>query len=246
MQKNTKTLLILALSTLVLLACSFGGFGVVRGSGKVVSETRDVSGFDQVEIEGGGNLYLIQGDTESLEIEAEDNIMPYLRSRVIGDRLVLDFDDTSRKSFITTRPVNYYLTMKDIHGLAISGGGDIETQKISTDNLNVDISGGGGLKIDSLDADILQVQVSGGGDIFIYNGTVDEQDIHVSGGGKYDAEDLKSRTVTANISGGGDLVVWAEETLTVNISGGGSVYYYDSPTVDSSISGGGDIVQRDK
>ncbi|MCD4673619.1 MAG: DUF2807 domain-containing protein [Anaerolineaceae bacterium] len=102
------------------------------------------------------------------------------------------------------------------------------------------------MKIDSLDADILQVQVSGGGDIFIYNGTVDEQDIHVSGGGKYDAEDLKSRTVTANISGGGDLVVWAEETLTVNISGGGSVYYYDSPTVDSSISGGGDIVQRDK
>jgi Putative auto-transporter adhesin, head GIN domain len=237
------SIVVLALSMAFILAC---GIGVVRGSGKVVTETRDVSGFDHVEIHGGGNLYLVQGDSETLEIEAEENIMPYLTSRVINDTLILEFDDSDRKNFITTRPINYYLTMEDIHGLVISGGGDIETQKITTSDLKIDISGGGNLDIDHMEADTLQAHISGGGDIRIANGVVKDQDIDVSGGGKYDAPNLQSQIVTASISGGGDLTVWAEESLDVNVSGGGSVYYYGNPTVNSSISGGGDVIQRDK
>lgn len=185
-------------------------------------------------------------NSEALEIEAEDNIMPYLTSRVVNNTLILEFDNSARRSFMTTRPINYYLTMKDIRGIAISGGGDIEAREISTSDLDTNISGGGNLDIDNLEADKLEAHISGGGDIRIKNGVVEEQDVHVSGGGKYDAPDLQSQLVTASVSGGGDLIVWAEESLNVNVSGGGSVYYYGSPTVNSSISGGGDVVQRDK
>jgi putative autotransporter adhesin-like protein len=246
MKKNRITLLILTASALILMACSFGSVGILRGSGTLISETRNVSDFDRVEIHDGGNLYLVQGDSEALEIEAEDNIMPYLTSRVVNNTLILEFDDSARRSFMTTRPINYYLTMKDIRGIAISGGGDIEAREISTSDLDTNISGGGNLDIDNLEADRLEAHISGGGDIRIKNGVVEEQDVHVSGGGKYDAPDLQSQLVTASVSGGGDLIVWAEESLNVNVSGGGSVYYYGSPTVNSSISGGGDVVQRDK
>lgn len=248
MQKRTYSLLILAASTLLILACSVSGtgFGLVRGSGNVITETRQVSGFDQVEVHGGGNLYLVQGNSETLEIEAEDNIMPYLRSRVINGTLILDFDDTENKSFNTTRPVNYYLSMVDIERMAISGGGDINAEDIITSSLKTEISGGGDLKIDNIEADSLEVHISGGGDIRLYAGEAAQQDVHVSGGGKYDASDVRSQTVTANVSGGGDLIVWAENALKVNVSGGGSVYYYGNPTVDSSISGGGDIIRREK
>lgn len=248
MQKKTYSLLILALSALFILACSVSGtgFGVVRGSGDVTRETRAVSGFDQVEVHGGGNLYLVQGESETLEIEAEDNLLPYLRSRVIDGTLILDFDDTANKSFITTRPVNYYLSMVEIERLEISGGGDIKAEDILTPSLRTGISGGGDLKIDSLKADMLEVHISGGGNIRLYTGEVTRQDIHLSGGGKYDAGDLQSQTVEANVSGGGDLIVWAEDSLNVSVSGGGSVYYYGSPDVESSISGGGDVVRREK
>jgi hypothetical protein len=244
--KRITTVTILCLSTIFLLACGVSGFGLVRGSGNVIKETRAVSGFDQVEVHGGGNLILVQGDSESLEIEAEDNIMPYLRSQVIGGSLILDFDDTVNKSFNTTRPINYYVTIKDVHGLSISGGGDIESNDIVTDSLEVGISGGGDLKIDNLTADSLQVNVSGGGDVRILSGEVSEQKLHISGGGKYDAADLQSQTVTANVSGGGNLTVWAEKDLTVAISGGGNVYYYGNPALDTSVSGGGDVIRREK
>ena len=246
MNKRISTIFALVLSALFLMACSVSGFGLVRGSGKVVNETRQVNGFDRVEIKDGGSLYLIQGTQESLEIEAEDNIMPYVQSRVVNNTLILELDDTVNKSFFTTRPIKYYLTMKDVHGLAISGGGDIETSNITTDTLLTDISGGGNLRIDVLKANSLNVNVSGGGDIDILNGEVPEQNIRVSGGGNYDARDLSSQNVTANVSGGGDLTVWVEGTLDVNVSGGGSVYYYGKPAVNSSISGGGDVIQREK
>ena len=246
MKKNRITLLILAASALLLMACSFSGFGILRGSGNVITETRDVSGFDRVEIHDGGSLHLVQGDTETLKIETEDNIMPYLTSRVVNRTLILEFDDSARRSFMTTRPINYYLTMKDIRGLAISGGGDIEAREIITSDLDASISGGGNLDIDTLTADRLEAHISGGGDIRIKDGIVEEQNVHVSGGGKYDAPDLQSQIVTASVSGGGDLIVWAEDSLSVNVSGGGSVYYYGSPSVNSSISGGGDVIQRDK
>ena len=246
MKKNRTTLLILAASALLLMACSFGSFGILRGSGNVITENRNVSGFDRVEIHDGGNLHLMQGDTETLEIEAEDNIMPYLTSRVVNNTLILEFDDSVRRSFMTTRPINYYVTMKDIRGLAISGGGDIEARDITTSDLDTNISGGGNLDIDTLAADRLEAHISGGGDIRIKDGVVEKQDVHVSGGGKYDAPDLQSQIVTASVSGGGDLIVWVEDSLSVNVSGGGSVYYYGNPSVNSSISGGGDVVQRDK
>ena len=246
MVKKTTILFMLALSALFLMACSVNSLGVVRGSGKVITETRQVNGFDRVEIKDGGNLYLIQGTQESLEIEAEDNIMPYVQSRVVNNTLILELDDTVNKSFFTTRPIRYYLTMKDVHSLAISGGGDIESKELNTDILLADISGGGNLRIDSLKASTLNVNVSGGGDIDILNGDVPEQNIRVSGGGNYDARDLSSQKVTANVSGGGDLTVWVEGTLDVNVSGGGSVYYYGKPVVNSSISGGGDVIQREK
>lgn len=262
--KNKKiSLLVLSLSMAFILAC---GLGVVRGSGKVISETRDVSGFDRVEIHDGGNLYLVQGDSEALEIEAEENIMPYLSSRVVNHTLFLEIDDSERRSFITTRPINYYLTMEDIHGLAISGGGDIEARKITTtdletsitgggdleigilaaDTANMRISGGGNIDIEEMKADLLEMRISGGGDVRIHDGKVGEQRVDVSGGGNYRASDLKSDRASAEVSGGGDLTVWVEDHLDIELSGGGSVYYYGDPTVNSSISGGGDIVQRDK
>ncbi len=246
MKKNRTILLILAASALILMACSFGSLGMVRGSGDVMTETRDVSGFDRVEVHDGGSLHLVQGDTEALKIEAEDNIMPYLTSRVVNNTLILEFDDSARKGFMTTRPINYYLTMKEIRGLAISGGGDIEASEITTSDLDTNISGGGNLDIDTLAADRLEAHISGGGDIRIKDGVVEEQDVHVSGGGKYDASDVQSQTVTASVSGGGDLIVRVKESLDVNVSGGGSVYYYGNPSVNSSISGGGDVIQRDK
>ena len=62
---------------------------VVRGSGDVVEVPRDMTGFSGVSLRGSGRLVVDQGETESVLIQAEDNIIPYLETRVEGSSLVI-------------------------------------------------------------------------------------------------------------------------------------------------------------
>ena len=52
---------------LVTAACGFTGsfgFQTIRGSGNIVTESRDVSGFEHVEVCCGMELYLTEGNTD--------------------------------------------------------------------------------------------------------------------------------------------------------------------------------------
>ena len=63
--------------------------GRVVGSGYVISESRRVRGVDGVSLSGVGRLVIRQGRSESLVVIAEDNIIPLIRSEVVGGRLLL-------------------------------------------------------------------------------------------------------------------------------------------------------------
>ena len=78
-------------SLLLAIALALAGCGIetVRGSGKVISETRSVSGFDSVAMSGSGKLVIEQGETESLTITADDNLLPRLPAEVRGGELHL-------------------------------------------------------------------------------------------------------------------------------------------------------------
>jgi hypothetical protein len=188
----------LALLTVVLLlaACS-----VTQGSGQLATESRQVSGFTEVELTGFGELTIEQTGTESLTISAEDNLLPRLTSEVSGDTLVLGEEPNT--TIRTTKPITYSLTVKDLTGLAISGSGTITV-----------------------------------------NGTAVDQDLEISGSGRYQAEQLTSKTVKAQISGSGTANVLATDMLDVKISGSGSLTYTGNPQVTQEISGSGKLIKK--
>ena len=59
----------------------------VRGSGNVVTETREVSGFDSIHVDYPARVLISQGSAETLKIEAEDNLLPGLKTEVGGNEL---------------------------------------------------------------------------------------------------------------------------------------------------------------
>ncbi len=101
-----------------------GTSGTTDGSGNVTSEPRDVKGFDEVELEGIGNLSIRQTGSESLTVEAEEDVLPKIRTEVVNNRLIIGPE--SNTSIRTTEPINYVLTVKDLHALKLSGSGDVE------------------------------------------------------------------------------------------------------------------------
>ena len=75
--KVLKVVGLLALAVLPLCACNFTA---VRGSGNVVTQERQVSGFDSVALSGVGEVFITQGDKESLTVETDDNLMRYIQT----------------------------------------------------------------------------------------------------------------------------------------------------------------------
>jgi hypothetical protein len=209
----------LALLTVALLlaACA-----VTRGSGQLASESRPVTGFTKVELSGTGELTIEKTGTESLAISAEDNLLPLLTSEVSGDTLALG---TKRNTeIVTTKPINYTLTVKDLTGLTVSGSGNIRVSKLSTTRLTTKISGSGTITA---------------------SGTADDQDLDLSGSGKYQADQLASKTVNASISGSGTASVLVSDALSARISGSGTLTYAGDPTrVTQDVSGSGKLIKQ--
>lgn len=201
---------------LVLSAC-----GVVSGSGHVVTETRQVSGFTAIDLAGAGEVTVEQGGAESLTIEADDNVLARLTSEVSDSTLKLD-----KKPGITINtpnPIRYRVTVKDLTGVIVSGAGSVSAQQMTLRMLAVQISGSGTVDI---------------------RGSAVEQDIEVSGSGRYHGADVQSEKVTAEISGSGQIEVAVSRELTVDISGSGTLTCSGNPSVDQSISGSGRLIKR--
>jgi hypothetical protein len=215
------------------------GLNLVQGSGNVVSETRTVSNFHAIDLSGTGELQIQQGDTETLTIKAEDNILPYLKSEVVGGTLQLGAKSPTT-AIHPTQTIIYVLTVKNLDAVNISGSGNLTMPALKTNRLDVSVSGMGNINIDELTTDNLSLSVSGSGKAKLA-GAATNQTIHISGSGDYNAGDLKSDTTSISVSGSGNLTVWAIKSMNVSISGSGSVSYYGKPNITQNISGVGKI-----
>ena len=58
----------------------------------IKSETRPVSGFDRLSVRYYGDVVLEQGDTEGLVIEADEELLPRIKSEVREGQLTIGFD----------------------------------------------------------------------------------------------------------------------------------------------------------
>jgi len=228
--------LAVALVAMVVLA------GCVQGSGNVITESRDVSEFDEVELRGIGRLEITQGTTTELSVTADDNLMQYIETKVEGDTLQISVKHRSLPFFTVnpTETIVYELTVPSLTRVSLSGSGKIVVDGLETDEFTVEISGSGDLEASDLRADSFTYQLSGSGKATV-SGKVDSQDVQVSGSGRLEAGDLQSAEAFIEISGSGRAVLWVTDQLDVQISGSGDVQYYGSPEVSQDVSGSGSI-----
>jgi hypothetical protein len=205
----------------MLTGCDAVGGRVVRGSGSIATERRDVSGFTEVRVNGMGDVTLQQSGTDSLSVEADDNLLPLLETTVRDGVLRLGTKDNVNVH--PSRGVRYHVTVRRLTGFGISGSGSVRATGIDTDRLDGQISGSGSATL---------------------AGRADTVDLSISGSGSYDAANLQCKSAKVSISGSGDAVVNATDSVDASVSGSGSVHYLGNPSVRSHVSGSGTIARR--
>ena len=211
-----------------------------RGSGKIVTEKRDVSDFDAVEVSYPAEVFIKQGNTESLEIQADDNLLPNLKTQVRNGKLEIFYRREDGKHVNPTKTPRITIVVKDLSDVDFNSAGELTIEKLRTDNLDVSLSGAGNLNLEDVQLKGLGVSLSGAGSMTA-SGTAEDLDMNISGFGDFKGGDLHSQVARVDISGAGSATVWVDDDLTAGISGAGSIDYYGSASVTKQISGVGGV-----
>lgn len=240
--KQRELIVLMAVLLVGALACSVGGLGAVRGTGSVIQEERPIGYFNGVTLATLGNLYIEVGNEEKLVIEAQENLIPYFETTVTGEMLKIKTRDGVNLN--PTAPVNFYLTVKKLDAIVLTGSGNIEAPALQADKFLVELGGAGDIEIAGVTADALEVQISGSGTLRVSGGRAGKQEVTISGSGKYEARGLQSNEADVTISGSGSMTINVRQHLRVNISGSGSVRYVGNPALDKlTVSGTGTVEQ---
>jgi hypothetical protein len=221
----------------------FGAQDIVRGSGNVITEEREVSGFNEVQLATAGTLTIEQNGIESLTIESEDNILPLISTEVEDGRLTIATKPTGTfGGFWNTRPLKYRLSVKDLSYIGNSASGNIELEKLDSQEITTETSGSGDLEAKDLTAVTYTARCSGSGGISA-TGKVDQLDAASSGSGSYEGRDLESERAKVSVTGSGNATVRVSDSLDAIVSGSGSIRYIGNPDVTETDSGSGEIRQ---
>jgi hypothetical protein len=211
-----------------------------RGSGNIVTETRTVTAFNSISLDYPAQVVITQGAKESLKVEADDDLLPGLQTRIRGNTLEIFYKIEDGKRINPTKPVKITIVVKELKDVNIGSAGDFILNGIKTDDLSISVSGAGNLKVNDLVAKIFSVDLSGAGNMSA-TGEADDFRLDISGFGNYDGQDLHSKTARVNLSGAGSAAVWVDDELDATISGAGSINYYGSPSVTKQVSGLGGV-----
>lgn len=229
---------LLVLVTLSLNSCKER---CVKGSGNIERIERTVSTFSKIKLNGSLNLYIQQGSVQKVELLADDNILPLIKTDVAGETLTLGLKHHSciRKS----NRLDVYITIPAVTGISLNGSGNLYGEGVFTgEDIELSIIGSGNANF-TFDGKNIRSNIEGSGDITVL-GKTDYSRCVITGLGKINALGLHASIADAKITGSGKIELSVRDHLKVHISGSGDVFYYGTPSTDIAISGSGKVTKR--
>lgn len=220
--------------------------GRVAGSGKIEAETRKVQGFNAVSIEYPAMVVIRQGETESLKVEADDNLLPQLTTSVNNGTLQIRNSERDwSKRVNPSETVKITLTVKELSEVDFSSAGTLLIEGLETESLQIGLNGAGEVTLTDLKTLELDCNLSGAGNIRA-GGTADKVNVQIDGFGSFYGDKLNSLEADIGINGAGSADLRVKDHLVAEINGAGSIGYYGAPDVDQQVNGAGAVNQLGK
>lgn len=235
------------LAVLTLLLCSLQAMAQpwekVEGNGNLKKETRTVGSYNALASSGSWDVRVSYGSSNTIEVEGDENLLPYIETVVEGNTLQIKAKNKS--NLRSKRKVTVYVSLTKVTAVALSGSGDISGNgNFSNDgNTDVKLSGSGNIKFAFEQFKSLEVSISGSGNV-VLEGKANTVNARISGSGNADCSGVTAEDATGKISGSGNIKINANKSIDASISGSGNVYYKGSATdVRTHKAGSGRVVK---
>jgi hypothetical protein len=225
------------LSALVIISsCRF-----TTGSGNIVTDKRSVGNFSGISVSEGIEVEVKIGPVTEVTVEADDNIIKHIETRVKGSTLRIEIDDLHNLSDVHTK---VYITTPDLNNIWASSSAEVKVLDVlaGKERLSFHASSSGDIKAD-IDAPEVEVEASSAGSINL-RGKTRNYDAQASSGAEIKTFDLLSENTKVQVSSGASAMVHASISLNASASSGGSITYHGAAEATRSESSGGSISKR--
>jgi hypothetical protein len=203
----------------------------------------DFTGFSEIEASGAVNVYLEQGNSESIRVETTNFDMEKVVVEKSGKTLKV-YTKKNRGSS-KNRKVDVYISCINLNRLEAGGATDVyaENSTIKSESLEIYAHGASDIDI-TVEVRELEIDASGASDIKI-SGVAGTQKIKASGASDCKAYSLVGQDVEVKASGASSVSVQASQRLDAKASGASSVRYKGNPeNVYVSSNGASSISKR--
>ena len=204
----------------------------IQGSGKLQKQTREVGSFHGVALNVPGTVELRIGNTDSVTIEADDNILPLIDTAV--ENGTLRIRPAKRNANFRQSSLTIVIQARQVERISVGGSGNVMATGLRAEKLRFDVGGSGSINARDLDSRAVAVAIGGSGN-FKASGKTEQLTASIGGSGNIQAGRLAAREVQVSIGGSGEAQVWAKDDLSISIGGSGEVSYYGDPRISRSM-----------
>lgn len=232
-----------ALLVISLNACENTYWSCLRGNGIIEQETRQLQPYDGVVTEGAFEITYVYDSLYYMIVETDQNLIPYIRSRISGNTLIID--NGTRKCLRSEYPIRINVYTPEIRLMNLTGSGSISAESVFSEELKLVIEGSGSIDIRDINVNDVQALITGSGKITLW-GSSELAEYIITGSGTIEARYLEAGICVAEISGSGTIYCHAEDQLDALITGSGNIYFRGNPgDIKTNISGSGSVLSID-
>jgi hypothetical protein len=216
----------------------------IKGDGNLKKETRIVSNFTSVSSHGSIDVQISYGNSNSINVEADENLLPYLETTVEGDKLIIK--PKKNVNLKSKSRIVVYVSMTTINSLEQSGSGNINGNGayINEGKIEIKVSGSGNVNLGFDSFNNMDLFISGSGNIDMTGNSANNISASISGSGNIDCSKVSCINVDAKISGSGNVSVNVKKSINAKISGSGNVFYKgDATNISTKIAGSGKVIK---
>ncbi|HEC42064.1 MAG TPA: hypothetical protein ENI20_04470 [Bacteroides sp.] len=124
MKTKTHISIILTISlAITLIGCESSSWNCLRGNGIIDKETRDLNEYNGVVTEGEFEVFYVPDSSYFVDIETDQNLMPYIQTRISGSTLIVN--NGTRKCLRSEYPIRIYVHAPEINLMILVGSGDV-------------------------------------------------------------------------------------------------------------------------
>jgi hypothetical protein len=187
-------------------------------------QVRQVPSFKAVKVSGAVSIYVRQGPTTEVKVDARPEVLKHLRTEVSGNTLTIYRDkEFSLMDIVRSKKVKVYITTPRLEGIEVSGASDVQGETpIRADDFRIAVSGASDVTL-TLHANSVSTEASGASDVRL-DGRVERQQVRISGSSDYRASDLRSEKADIEASGASDAYVYVDEELNSRSSGASDIH----------------------